>query len=269
MSQPVKAAFAFLLCVPVLVGCAIDRPPRLVLATTTSVGNAGLLEKLLPAYERDHHVRFGVHLAGSGRALEMLASGNANVVITHAPDTEAAALMQHPDWSYRKIMFNDFLIVGPPADPADVSSAASLDDALKRIAQSPVGLVSRADQSGTHERERALWAAVGVTPVKTLPTGQGMAMTLRITAERQAYTLTDRATWLNFETSLPLVPLAQGDQRLLNTYAVIVGDQERERGSEFAQWLAEGSARDIISTVPGFTVWPLDQPRSHPDDRPR
>ena len=252
------------------ISCSRVPSPRLVLVTTTSVGNAGLLDVLTPKYEKGQGVTFGVHLAGSGRALQMLARGDADVVISHAPDAEASALKAHPDWWYRKIMFNDFLLVGAPADPADVRSAASLHDALRRIAASEPGFVSRADESGTHEREQALWTFAGVAPKHSLPTGQGMAMTLRITSDRGAYTLTDRATWLRFADSLHLAPVHEGDPRLLNTYAVIVGPgAQRMEAMTFANWLVEGAGRDIISTVPGFTVWPSSRPGTQPHDLPK
>jgi tungstate transport system substrate-binding protein len=251
------------------ISCSRASTPRLVLVTTTSVGNAGLLDVLTPRYEQDHGISFGVHLAGSGRALQMLANGDADVVISHAPDAEASALKAHPGWWYRKIMFNDFLLVGAPADPAGVRNAASLDDALRRIAASETGFVSRADESGTHEREQALWTFAGVTPKHSLPTGQGMAMTLRITSDRGGYTLTDRATWLRFADSLQLAPVNEGDPRLVNTYAVLVGPGAQHiEAMTFANWLVEGAGRDIISTVPGFTVWPRDRPGTQPADLP-
>ena len=252
-----------------LASCRRGLPPQLVLATTTSVGNAGLLEVLTPLYEQEHGVRFGVHLAGSGRALEMLANGDADVVISHAPEAEARAMRQHQDWWYRKIMFNDFLLVGAPSDPAGVRAATSLDEALRRIAGSDAGFVSRADESGTHEREKTLWASAGVAPAHSLPTGQSMAMTLRIAAERGGYTLTDRATWMQFADALSLVPVAEGDSRLLNTYAVIVGSSAlRPEAMAFARWLVDGAGRDRMSHVAGFTAWPQGQPNTSPADLP-
>jgi tungstate transport system substrate-binding protein len=263
-----RFTLAVLLAVMSVVSCQ-SGTPRLVLVTTTSVGNAGLLDVLTPTYERRHGVRFGVHLVGSGRALAMLESRYADVVISHAPEAEAVALHDHPNWWYRKIMFNDFLVVGPPDDRAHARQASSLDEALRRIAGSAEGFVSRGDQSGTHERERALWGAVRVTPRRNLPTGQGMATTLRVTSERGAYTLTDRATWTQLAGSLRLVPVVEGDPRLLNTYAVIVGEGERHRDAlAFARWLAVGPGRDVIASVPGFSVWPVGRANTRPEHRP-
>jgi tungstate transport system substrate-binding protein len=252
-------------------GCA-KTAPRIVLVTTTSVGNSGLLETLLPAYERAANVQFGVHQVGSGLALKMLANGQADIAISHAPDAETAALREHPRWWYRKIMFNDFLIVGPSADPARVRDAQNATDAFRRIAAAGSEFVSRADQSGTHEREQALWHTVGTVPGHLLETGQGMAATLRIAAARQAYTLTDRATWIHFEKSLDLKRLfeRERDRWLLNTYAVIV-DPDRVEGAQalaFGMWLADGAGRNRIASFPGFSVWPSDSPRGSPNDRP-
>ena len=254
-----------------MVGCT-RTAPRIVLVTTTSVGNSGLLEKLLPAYERASNVQFGVHMVGSGLALKMLAEGQGDVAISHAPEAETDALRQHPRWWYRKIMFNDFVIVGPSADPARVREAQDATDAFRRIASAGSEFVSRADQSGTHEREQMLWHAVGVVPTRLLPTGQGMAVTLRITASRQGYTLTDRATWIHFEKSLDLKPLfeRERDPLLLNTYAVII-DSDRSDNAQplaFGTWLADGDGRNRIASFPGFSVWPLEAARTSPQDRP-
>ena len=259
------AVVLWLVATAAALSCARETRPQLVLVTTTSVANAGLLEQLLPRYEREHGVRFGVHAVGSGRALQMLAVGDGDVAISHAPEAETTALRQHPQWWYRKIMFNDFLLVGPPDDPAQVRAAGSLDEALRRIAASTVGFVSRADQSGTHERERALWAGVGTQPTHVLPTGQGMAVTLRIAAERGAYTLTDRGTWNHRPKALPLAVVNEGDPRLLNTYAVIVGTTDlRDAALAFARWLADGEGRQAIAAVPGFRLWPVELPRTDP-----
>jgi tungstate transport system substrate-binding protein len=162
-----------------------ERRVTLDLATTTSVQNSGLLEALLPHF-RDATVR--VHAAGSGRSLEMLADGVVDVVISHAPDAEARYLSEHPEWLYRKVAFNRFVIVGPKNDPAAVRQAADALDAFQRIAGAPVTFVSRGDSSGTHEREQALWKAADVMPPpdRLLVSGRSMAVALRHAQERQA-----------------------------------------------------------------------------------
>ena len=263
------------LAIPALLyaaGCSRADAP-VILATTSSVGNSGLLDAVLPAY-RDGTVR--PVLVGSGRALDMLGAESADVVISHAPARETAALAAHPDWRYRKILFNDFLIVGPPDDPAAVRGATTAIDAMTRIARSPARFLSRGDESGTHERERELWSAAGVTPESSrlVIAGAGMGQTLRIAGSSGAYTLTDRGTFEALKASVKLVVVHEGDPRLLNTYAVVWSPKNR-RGARFASWLADGAGGEAIATalrdgrVTGFTPWPKGRDGSKPSDRPR
>jgi len=264
-----------------LAGCAApDRPPAIVLATTTSVANSGLLETLLPAFERETRIQVRVHMVGSGLALRFLEQGQADVAISHAPPTEATFLAANPGWSYRKIMYNDFLVAGPAADPARVGEAAAIADAMQRIAASNVRFVSRGDESGTHARERALWALAAVTPSadRVVVTAQGMSATLRVAGELGAYTLTDRATFNAVGETFGLVALSEGDPALLNTYAVLVDPDgptraAREPARRFADWLAEGAGRARVAAFrikdrPVFFVWPEDKPRDTPEALP-
>lgn len=241
-----------------LVTCS-RTPNSLDVATTTSVQNSGLLEALLPHFA-EAAVR--VHAAGSGRALAMLADGIVDLAISHAPETEARVLADHPTWVYRKIAYNRFVLVGPPDDPAAVRGAKDVVDAFRRIAGAAAVFVSRGDESGTHERERSLWQAAGVQPDKhqLRVSGQGMAITLRQADEQRGYTLSDEATFWQLENKIRLVSVFEADARLLNTYAVVypraAGTAER-----FAVWLAEGEGRERISAFRiagrmGFTVWP-------------
>jgi tungstate transport system substrate-binding protein len=239
-------------------GC--DRAPAPVtLATTTSVANSGLLDAVLPHYGG----KVQPVLVGSGRAIDMLASGQADVIISHAPEREAAALQQHPRWSYRKILYNDFVIVGPRDDPAGVTGSSSASDAMSRIARSSSVFLSRGDESGTHERERRLWRAAQARPPdsRLVVAGAGMGQTLRVASSTGAYTLTDRGTLETMAASLDLVVVFEGDHGLLNTYAVIV-DKERTAGVAFAEWIAGAAGRRAIEgalssgRVRGFSVWP-------------
>lgn len=259
------------LAVVALVACGRAEPP-IVLATTTSVGNSGLLDRLLPEY--GEVVR--PVLVGSGRAIEMLASGTADVVISHAPEREAMALGDHPDWWYRKILFNDFLIVGAREDEAGVRDARDAVDAMRRIANRGATFLSRGDESGTHERERALWREAGVQPPqeRLVVAGAGMGQTLRIASGTGAYTLTDRGTFEALRQSVDLEILHEGDERLLNTYAVLA-DPRRARGAQFARWLAQGDGRRVLrelvtgAEVRGFSIWPNGADRNRPDATPR
>lgn len=251
------------------------QPPALVLATTTSVANSGLLDAVLPAYERTHGVRVQTLPVGSGRALRMLELGQADVAISHAPGLEALALAAHDDWTYRKVFYNDFLIVGPGDDPASVAGAADALDALRRIATSGARWVSRGDESGTHEREKTLWRAAGLSvPADRLITsGSGMGATLRVTNEMTAYTLTDRGTFQQLAPQLAIRELHAGDPRLLNTYAVLARASS-ERGPAFARWLSSGGGREALErliasgALRGFDLWPAAAPDDRPDALP-
>jgi len=255
-----------------------QRSSTLVLATTTSVGNSGLLDPLLAAYTSAFQVRVRPQLVGSGLALKMLADGQADVVITHSPAGEEAALRDHPRWDYRKIMFNDFVLVGPPDDPAHVTDASNLIDAMRRIADGSARFISRGDQSGTHEREQQLWARAGVNPPvdRVIVAGAAMGSTLRVTSETGAYTLTDRATFDQLAASLKLKILFEGGALLLNTYAVVFdpnGPQATEAAS-FAGWLSDGAGREQINRYKGkgtaqpFRPWPAGHERAKPADTP-
>lgn len=269
LSRRATAALLALLCTA---ACARNEGP-IILATTSSVGNSGLLDAVLPSYP-DGTVRSV--LVGSGRALDMLAGNSADVVISHAPARESAALAAHPDWSYRKILYNDFIIVGPAEDPARVRDATGAVEAMTRIARSDAIFLSRGDESGTHERERELWTAATTAPPaeRLVIAGAGMGQTLRIASSSGAYTLTDRGTFQALQGSIGLVVLHQGDPRLLNTYAVIWSPANRP-GARFANWLADGNGRDVIAAalrdakVTGFTPWPDGVDRSKPSARPR
>ena len=225
--------------------------PPVILATTTSVGNSGLLDVILNTFEQQQGRTVRAHLVGSGLALNMLARGDADVVISHAPAAEASALRDHPGWDYRKIMFNEFVLVGPPSDPALVKGARDAPEAMRRIATSSTRFLSRGDRSGTHEREEKLWSAAGVKPPldRLVSAGTGMGSALRIASETGAYTLTDSATFAQHASTLSLVTVFNGGSDFLNTYAVIVGDGARApEARAFADWLSDGAGRDVIGS---------------------
>lgn len=245
--------------------CRAPAPP-LVLATTTSVANSGLLDRLLAQFEQDHGIVARPHLVGSGLALRMLARGDADAAITHAPETEAAFLRDRPDWRARTIMFNDFVLVGPPDDPAGARGLA-IDEAMRRIAQADVRFISRGDNSGTHERENHLWEIVKLKPPvpRLVAAGAGMGSTLRVASETGAYTLTDRATYLQNAADLALAILVEGGPLLLNTYSVVISptSPRAQEAATFFEWLSRGRGRQVIDgyrigTVRAFTAWPLE-----------
>ncbi len=249
-------------------------PRRFALATTTSVDNSGLLGVLLPAFRSQTGVEVRLTTPGSGIALKMLADGSVDAVISHAPAREAEVL-GGGGWFYRKIMFNDFVLAGPRGDPAHVKDARTPEDAMRRIHAAGARFISRGDSSGTHERERVLWARAGVVPdpQRVVASGGGMGATLRVAATMGAYTLTDRATW-DQHAGGDLIVVFEGGADLLNTYAVIVRRGAAPETRMFAEWLADGEGRRLIAAyrtaagAPAFTVWPAGCPRESPGDMP-
>lgn len=248
-----------------------------MLATTTSVGNSGLLGVIQVEFARDSGIGINAHLVGSGRALAMLQTGQAGVIITHAPDAEAAALREHADWVYRKVMFNDFVLIGPRSDPARARDAADAAEAMRRIARSERPFISRGDHSGTHERERQLWLRAGVVPARDrlIAAGQGMGTTLRIAAEMDGYTLADRATFAQNAGVLDSTIVFEGGEQLLNTYAVLFDPaaSAAQDARQFANWLTEGRGRLVtggyrIGGTQAFTPWPAGRARGSPADLP-
>lgn len=260
-------------------GCT-SNPRALRLATTTSVENSGLLAEILPAFEHQSQIKVDVLAVGSGQALNLLERGEVSAGLTHDPNAETRALAAGIITGYQKIMFNDFIVVGPPEDPAGVARAPGAADAFARIAATSVSFVSRGDASGTYSREQELWALANRRPSgdRLLETGQGMGGTLRVANERNAYTLSDRATFEQFRSALRLVPLHEGGPELLNTYAVFLraglAGRELAEAAELARWLADGDGRRLLAgfTANGrtaFNIWPIDAPRSSPADLPQ
>jgi tungstate transport system substrate-binding protein len=201
-----------------------QRPAKITLATTTSTQDTGLLDSLLPMFKQETGIDVKPIAVGTGAALEMARRGDADAVLVHAPEAEAAYVQSGDLISGRLIMHNDFVILGPASDPAHVRGAQSLLAQMRAIAAGGA-FVSRGDGSGTEKKELALWKAAGISPA-SLPrreeTGQGMGATLLVADARQTYTLTDRGTYLAFKDRLTLVPLVEGDTALRNIYHAYV-----------------------------------------------
>jgi tungstate transport system substrate-binding protein len=256
------------------IGCTRGRVDTIDIATTTSVVGSGLIDRLTPLYRDEAHVTIRALSVGSGRALKMLDQRQVDAAITHAPAQETEMLRVHPGWSYRKILYNRFLIVGPTDDPAAAATAPAAVEAMRRIAVAGVRFVSRGDESGTHERERQLWSAAKAAPKSgnLVIAGAGMSETLRIASETRSYTLTDENTMHRLERQLQLRIVSAGDPVLLNTYAV-VADRGDARGHAFAEWFAAAGARHLARLIAGgdlpwFLVWPADRRGASPSDLP-
>ncbi len=224
------------------------------LATTTSTQNSGLLERLLPPFTGESGIEVQVIAVGTGKALKMGRDGDVDLVMVHAPEAEEAFVAGGYGVDRRGFMENDFLLVGPPADPAGVAQAASATDAVRRIAGARARFVSRGDDSGTHKKELALWRQAGIRPTGDwyLEAGQGMGKVLQMASEMDAYTLTDRGTWLAHQARLELAPLYAGDPILANPYGVIAVNPERHPDAHYAEarrlidWLCGERAQAII-----------------------
>lgn len=198
----------------------------LILATTTSTRDAGLLDSLLPEFERQLGLRVRVIAVGSGQALAMGRRGDADVVLSHAPPLERA--LTDSGYFVRRVlvMHNDFLVIGPARDPAGLRGMNDAIAAFRRLGGAGAAFVSRGDRSGTHQLEVALWHRAGVSPPPPggwyVEAGQGMGETLQMADEKDAYTLVDRATYLVWRDRVALVPVVEGDSALYNVYHVLV-----------------------------------------------
>ncbi|MDH3590908.1 MAG: substrate-binding domain-containing protein, partial [Planctomycetota bacterium] len=201
-------------------------PSRVRLATTTSTHNSGLLDELLPPFERRANVEVQIIAVGTGQALKLGERGDADVVLVHAREREDAFVAARHGVDRRDIMWNEFVIAGPADDPAGVKGTTDAATALRRIQEFGASFVSRGDDSGTHIRERAIWKAAGLAPPRDDPAyleaGQGMGSCLVIADEKRAYVLTDRGTFLAFKGKLDLVVLVQRDARLRNPYGAML-----------------------------------------------
>jgi tungstate transport system substrate-binding protein len=237
-----------------LAGCRGARVPALVLATTTSTQDTGLLDSLLPPFTRATGIAVKAIAVGTGAALEMARRGDADVVLVHAPEAESLYAARGDIVGGRRIMRNEFLLLGPADDPAGAGSAGGLLDALRAIARSAT-FVSRGDGSGTELRELALWQEAGIaldSIRRREETGQGMGATLLLADERGAYTLSDIATFLTFRERIHLVPVSEGDTRLHNVYhAWIVNplrhpSVDRERAEVFVAYLTAPATQALI-----------------------
>ena len=198
-------------------------PMSLILATTTSLQDSGLLDVLVPAFEKASGYTVKTVAVGTGQALTMGQQGNADVLFVHAPTQEQAFMAAGWGVDRRLVAHNYFWIVGPASDPAGISGMSSAVDAFKKIAASGATFVSRGDNSGTNTKELAIWKSAGITPSGSwyISSGQGMGATLQIASQKGAYTLTDTATFLSNQANLALKALLKSDTALINIYSVI------------------------------------------------
>lgn len=239
----------------------------LLLATTTSVDATGLLDVLADAFKKEAGITLRWIAVGTGAALKQARNGNADVVIVHARKLEEEFLRDGFGVNRRVIARNYFLVVGPPDDPAGVKGAATAAEAFRRIRAAGAAFASRGDRSGTHTRELEIWSAAGTKPETSyLETGQGMAETLRVAAERRAYTLTDSATFYGLRGLRGLAPVFGNAPDLENIYAVIAVDPARVPSARYGEamafiaFLTSPRGQKIIGDFKGQTDRPLFEP---------
>ncbi|MEB2288112.1 MAG: substrate-binding domain-containing protein [Anaerolineae bacterium] len=230
-------------------------PARLILATTTSTEDSGLLEYILPDFEAKYNAEVDVIAVGTGQALELGQNGDADVVLVHSRAREDAFVADGYGTARYDVMYNDFILVGPAADPAGIKGMTDAAAAFAQIAESGSTFVSRGDDSGTHSKEKAIWTAAEVTLEGDwyISAGQGMGEVLTMSDEMGAYTLSDRATYVARQaTGLKLEILVEGDPILFNPYGVIPVNPEKhpninaELGQAFADWITSLETQELI-----------------------
>lgn len=227
MKRPATLALSLFLVLSLLAPLAQANPPvadKLILATTTSTMDSGLLDFLVPVFEKENGCKVQVISVGTGAAIRYGKDGNADVVLVHDPVAEEQGVKQGFFVERRYLMYNDFVIVGPVEDPAGIKALTSVTEALKKIRTAQATFVSRADQSGTHKKEQRLWAAAGLNPKGSwyLEAGAGMETVLRIANEKLAYCLTDRGTYLAHQKEYELPIMTEGDKEMFNPYHIML-----------------------------------------------
>ena len=240
-------------------GAALAQQQFIVVASTTSTEQSGLFKHLLPEFEKDTGINVRVVAVGTGQALDIGRRGDADVVFVHDKAAELKWLAEGNGVKRYPVMYNDFILIGPEADPAHVKGGKDITVALKTIADAKAPFVSRADKSGTHAAELRLWkdAGVDIATVKGpwyRETGSGMGPALNTASGLSAYILADRGTWLNFKNRGPLRIVVEGDKRLFNQYGVMLVNPEKhlqvkkDLGQKFIDWLVSKRGQQAIAS---------------------
>ncbi len=252
---PRRAVLAALLVPPVAAGA---QTPPVTVASTTSTEQSGLFGHILPAFTRETGIAVRVVALGTGQALDVGRRGDADVVLVHDRAAEERFVAEGFGGPRRPVMFNDFVIIGPAADPAGINGLRDGVEALRRIAAARSPFISRGDRSGTHAAELRLWQEAGIDPASGRgawyrEVGQGMGPALNTAAAQNAYILADRGTWLSFRNRQELRIVTEGDERLFNQYGVMLVSPQRhphvkaEAGQRFIDWLVSPAGQAAIA----------------------
>jgi tungstate transport system substrate-binding protein len=290
----IKVAF-FLICLFMISGCApaaVSTPApeetqvptteapaaganKMILATTTSTEDSGLLDYLLPDFEAQAGVEIDVIAVGTGQALTLGQDGNADVLLVHSRAREDEFMEAGHGVRREDVMYNDFVVLGPEEDPAGIEGMSSAAEAFKKIAESESAFISRGDESGTHSKELSIWKSAEIEPAGDwyISSGQGMGEVLTMTNEQQAYTLSDRATYLaRSKEGLDLVIVVEGDKSLFNPYGVIAVNPDKnpniqnDLANQFIDWIISVPVQEKIAQfgledfgqslfIPSSTLW--------------
>ena len=220
---PRNRCMAILLVLLGLTALPVRAEERLRMSTTTSTENSGLLSVLLPPFEKKYGCKVDVVAVGTGKALKLGEAGDVDVVFVHARTLEDKFVANGFGVNRRDVMYNDFLVVGPPDDPAGVGKTQSAPEAFRAISVKGSPFISRGDESGTHQKEKEIWASAGIVPKGAwyVEAGQGMGEVLTMAAQKRGYALSDRGTYIAFRKKTDLVVLRQGDTNLWNPYGII------------------------------------------------
>jgi len=253
-----------------LSGCGTPAPQSITLATTTSTQDSGLLDVLVPKFRDLTGIDIRVVAVGTGQALEIGRRGDADVLLVHDPVAEERFMAGGFGLSRDEVMSNDFVLVGPADDPAGVKGQSGMAAAFARVASMALPFISRGDESGTHQKEKAIWKKASFEPHGDwyIRSGQGMGAVLMMADQKRGYTLADRGTFLALRSKLGLIVLCEGDSEAVNLYSVIVVSSERhptvkqEFAKRFASFLLSSEARALIARF-GLEKYgqPLFKPR--------
>jgi len=225
MSKGKKGILLILLlsCFALMVSHHSSASERIRMATTTSTDNSGLLEVILPPFEKMYGVTVDVIAVGTGKAIKLGESGNVDLILVHAPAAEEGFVAKGYGVNRRAVMHNDFVLLGPKGDPAKIKGEKDIKEAFGKIARTGSLFISRGDDSGTHKKEKSIWRAAGIDPNGSwyLEAGQGMGTVLQMAHEKLAYTISDRGTFLAYRPKIDLIVISEGDTNLYNPYGVI------------------------------------------------
>jgi len=246
---------------------------RLKIATTTSIDNSGLLKVLLPPFEKMFNIRVDVIAVGTGKAMELGKNGDVDALFVHDKEAEEKFVRDGLGVNRRSVMFNDFVILGPKNDPANIKGIKDAVLAMKKIATRKSHFISRGDRSGTHQREKSIWNEAKITPSGKwyMEVGQGMGATLQIAHEKKAYTISDRGTYLAYKNKIDLVILVEGDtNRLGNPYSIMAINPAKYKHVNYVYamaligWVTSIEGQKIIYNLKSQSGEPLFDPTAIP-----